>query len=160
MTKPPPNPEGKIKAAGRWWEPHEIFLFQRDWNDPEMTRKSTCRKYGIIWDSLRCNPRARKILGIDAFDKRHGGGMVTAGCRNVPKNAHPFAKHVFWALNNQQRTIKDTAEEVGIGRHVISDWAYRTPNLVLLESVLNHLGYKLAIVPEDTDVAMLSRRAA
>jgi len=46
--------------------------------------------------------------------------------------------------------IKDLVQPSGVKATTISEWRYRrTPNIASLEAVLNALGFKLDIVPDE-----------
>ncbi len=147
MTAPRPK-DGKVKAAGRWWTPQEIFIFRCDWNDPTMTRKETCRKHGVIIGSVHCNRHAQRVLGIAGGSMRRKGGG-NRGCvkLTVPTHAHPFVRRLIAAIMRQGRTCKAVAEEAGLERTSFYQWRRVLPRIDNLEAALNVVGLRLAIVP-------------
>ena len=141
------NGAQRVKAAGRWWTPEELFLFRQDWNDPFMTRKQTCRKHGVIIGSVHCNRYAQRVLGIAGAESRRKGGG-NRGCKlTVPRHAHPFVRQLIAAIIRQGRTCRAVAEEAGLERTSFYQWRRVLPRLDNLEAALNVLGYRLAIVP-------------
>jgi hypothetical protein len=152
--------EGKVKAAGRWWTREEVFNFQRDWNDPLLTRREVCRIHGIRHvESVRW-PTARRILGIAGEPRRKGGGHYAAVKLTVPKHAHPFVRKLIAEIIAQERTCLDVAKEAGLSRASFYKWRRVIPRLDNIEAALNTIGYKLIIVPMDADTQSLEQKAA
>jgi transcriptional regulator with XRE-family HTH domain len=80
------------------------------------------------------------------------GSNKWAGKLPVPDKAPLLVRELYTIMNRDRLMIKDVADGSGVSPATISDWRYtRSPSLGSFEAVLNNIGYKLAIVPQDDD---------
>lgn len=64
----------------------------------------------------------------------------------IPPHAHPLVRQFIEIANDQQTTMCEIAERVGIRDRTVSNWRYRAvPQLALFEAALNVLDYELVI---------------
>ena len=75
------------------------------------------------------------------------------GSVKVPTRGHPLVRRFFEIVNERQHTVVAVARRAGVTRNTIFTWHHSTPTLPSLEAALNVLGYRLAIVPLEKQIA-------
>ena len=64
----------------------------------------------------------------------------------VPDCGHPAVRFIFSEMNRQRASLGQVERRSGVTGEAIRKWRrQRSPNLVLVEAVLNALGYELVI---------------
>ena len=97
------------------------------------------------------NPQMNNRRSMQNLEQGRGRNKW-AGNLKIPERSPDLVKELYTIMNRDALMIKDVAEGSGVSKATVSDWRYsRSPSLQTFEAVLNNMGYKLAIVPQDDD---------
>ena len=97
----------------------------------------------------RRNPQLSRRRSLQNLELGRGPRRW-AGNLTVPEKGHPLVRDLYQLMNANKILIKDLVQPSGVKATTISEWRYRrTPNVASLEAVLNALGFKLDIVPDE-----------
>ena len=150
-----------IRAAGRDWTPAELEHLRAQ-RASTMLGKEIAAMWGV--DPRRFEtPVNRAKLGIGPRPK-HGGNNSRGHLPPAAKGADPLVRQIYDIINTERDTVTAVAARAGVGRQTITFWGrelrpeatraprLHDPRLSHLRAVVEALGYKLVILPEDADV--------